>query len=38
VKNEKRIRIKLIAIEITRKMRANVGARARKSWKGSGNG
>jgi hypothetical protein len=36
VKNEKRIRIQLIATEIIRLMSDGLGTKARKSWKGSG--
>jgi hypothetical protein len=38
VKNERRIRIKGIAIEIMRPMNDDLGMMARKSWKGSGSG
>jgi hypothetical protein len=36
VENERRITIKLIAIEIIRMMSDGYGTKARKSWKGSG--
>jgi hypothetical protein len=38
VRNERRIKIKLIAIKIVRKMSDNLGTMARKSWKGSKSG
>jgi hypothetical protein len=38
VKNERRIRIELITIEIIRMMSDDVGARVQQSWKGSGSG
>jgi hypothetical protein len=38
VKNERRIRIKLIASEIIRIMSDDLDTRLQKSWKGSGSG
>jgi hypothetical protein len=38
VENQKRITIKLIAIEIIRIKNGDLGSRAQKSWKGSGSG
>jgi hypothetical protein len=38
VKNERRIRIKLMAIEIIRMMNDDLVTMAQKSWKGSGSG